>query len=229
MSEVKEVPKIFAAINKIMSELGPIDKNQTNTFHKYQFRGIDDIVNASKPLLVKHKVFPLPQVVSETHQHFSKEGDKITFRVVLRVKYLFTSAEDGSSVEAVTSGEGIDTSDKATNKAMTGAYKNALIEIFSINTKDNTDPDNESPEAEGEENGFGPSGKYIVKFGSFAGRTLDEILKVFGPEKLSDAVMRTEESIGKNKTYKNVTIKDMQEFVDRASAMVAAFERGELQ
>ncbi len=43
-------------------------------------------------------------------------------------------------------GEGLDNSDKATNKAMSGAMKYALIELFCVPTQDVEDSDRTSPE-----------------------------------------------------------------------------------
>ena len=59
---------------------------------------------------------------------------------------LFRSGPDGDSVDVVTLGEGIDTADKASNKAMSAAMKYALIELFSVPTQDVEDGDRTSPE-----------------------------------------------------------------------------------
>ena len=53
-------------------------------------------------------------------------------------------AEDGSQVHAVTPGESLDTSDKGTAKAMSVAYRIALLQIFALPTQEpTTDPDSE--------------------------------------------------------------------------------------
>ena len=59
------------------------------------------------------------------------------------MKYHFY-AEDGSSViVGPVPAEGIDSSDKATNKALSAALKYMLIQTFSIPTEDMTDSDSE--------------------------------------------------------------------------------------
>ena len=67
--------------------------------------------------------------------------------VTLSVEYRFFHA-DGSSISCTVMGEGRDTSDKATNKAMAVAHKYALLQTFCIPTEDigQDDPDAETPE-----------------------------------------------------------------------------------
>ena len=52
-----------------------------------------------------------------------------------KIKYIFY-AEDGTSVEAITIGEGMDSGDKATNKSMAIAMKYALFQVFCIPTEE---------------------------------------------------------------------------------------------
>lgn len=140
--------KIFGLITEVMADIKPIGKDQTNSFQKYKFRGIDDMFNTIHPALVKHGVFCCPQVrVCKTFEFENKEG-KTTFRVILTIAHRFY-ADDGSFIEVITQGEGLDNSDKASNKAMSAAMKYAFIELFSIPTVDIEDADRESPEASG--------------------------------------------------------------------------------
>ena len=64
---------------------------------------------------------------------------------ICRIKYTFY-AEDGSFIEAVTVGEGMDSGDKATNKAMAIAFKYACFQVFCIPTEEMKDPDEETPD-----------------------------------------------------------------------------------
>ena len=68
--------------------------------------------------------------------------------VICKIKFTFY-AEDGSNIKSVIIGEGLDTGDKATNKAMAIAYKYACFQVFCIPTEDMVDPDAERPELEG--------------------------------------------------------------------------------
>jgi hypothetical protein len=64
---------------------------------------------------------------------------------VCKIKYTFY-AEDGTKVSAVVVGEAFDSGDKATNKAMSIAFKYACYQVFCIPTEDMKDPDSESHE-----------------------------------------------------------------------------------
>lgn len=135
---------IFKRIPAIMSELGAISKDGINKHQNYNFRGIEQMYNSINPLLVKHGVFVVPQIVDKTFENYPK-AEKLSFRVLLTVNHKFY-ADDGSFVEVITQGEGIDTSDKASNKAMSAAMKYAFIELFSIPTADIEDSDRDHTE-----------------------------------------------------------------------------------
>ena len=68
---------------------------------------------------------------------------------VCKIKFTFF-AEDGTHVEAITIGEGMDSGDKASNKAMAVAFKYACFQVFCIPTEEMTDPDAEVHEVEAE-------------------------------------------------------------------------------
>ena len=74
------------------------------------------------------------------------------FYVVLKVNYHFASAEDGSKFTVCAYGEAMDSGDKATNKAMSAAYKYACFQAFCIPTE-NVDADAETHEIIGETTG----------------------------------------------------------------------------
>lgn len=143
-------PKIYSLIPKIMADVGAIGKNKKNEHQNYKFRGIEDMYNGVQPALIKFGVFCVPQVIESQvfeMETVNKAGEtKFSFRVLLKISHRFY-AEDGSYIEVITQGEGIDTSDKASNKAMSAAMKYAFIELLSIPTADIADSDKESPEA----------------------------------------------------------------------------------
>lgn len=139
--------KIFSVIPKIMNDLGSIGKDQKNTHQGYKFRGIEDMYNNIHPILVKHGVFCVPQVIESVSESFNSNKGTLSFRVMLKVNHKFY-ADDGSFIEVIIASEGIDTSDKATNKALSAAMKYAFIELLSIPTVDIEDSDRTSPEIE---------------------------------------------------------------------------------
>lgn len=138
-------PLIFKKIPLIMNDVGPVSKGGYNKHQNYSFRGIEQFYAAVHPALVKHGVFCVPQLIETINETHEKEDFKKTFRVLLKINHKFY-AEDGSFVEVITMGEGVDTSDKAANKAMTAAMKYAFIELFSIPTEDIAEADGDHVE-----------------------------------------------------------------------------------
>ena len=63
------------------------------------------------------------------------------FYVTVRCEFDFVSSEDGSKHTVTTYGEAMDSGDKATNKAMSAAYKYACMQAFSIPTEGDNDAD----------------------------------------------------------------------------------------
>jgi hypothetical protein len=128
----------------ILTDISPIAKEQRNTAQGYQFRGIDQFLNALHPLMAKHGVYVTPSV--ESIERTERQGkSSVLLYAIATVRFTFRAA-DGSSVDCVTVGEGMDSGDKATNKAMSAAYKYALMQTFAVPTEDMIDGDAESPE-----------------------------------------------------------------------------------
>ena len=117
-----ETSKIYSALSAIMSECPAISKSQKNQQQGFMYRGVDIVMNVLQPLMIKHKVFAVPEVLdSQRQERVTAKGGTLNY-TILRVKYTFY-AEDGSSVSAVVQGEGMDSADKSNNKAMSVAFK----------------------------------------------------------------------------------------------------------
>jgi hypothetical protein len=145
-----EKPKVYAAIAAVTEDLAKvgIGKDRTNSTPgaNYKFRGIDDVYNSLAPLLAKHKLNILPRVLSrETVERRSARGNAL-FYVTVEAEFDFVSAEDGSMHTVKTFGEAMDTGDKATNKAMSAAYKYAAFQAFCIPTEGDNDADSTTHE-----------------------------------------------------------------------------------
>ena len=142
-----ETPKIFSTINSVMSELGAITKNKRNQQQGFSYRGVDDVMNALNPLMVKNKLFCVPKVLrNEREERQTSRGSNLLYSIVTMEYTLY--AEDGSSISAVVIGEGMDSGDKATNKAMAIAYKYAMFQIFSIPTEETAPKQKQPPKCE---------------------------------------------------------------------------------
>ena len=140
---------IFKKMSDVMKDIGAIAKDQKNTAQGFRFRGIDNFVNALYPALTKHGVFMTTEVLKQEEQikDVTRSNGKagVDKHVSIQMKYTF-HAEDGSSVSSSVPAEGLDSGDKATNKALSAALKYALIQTFSIPTEDMAEADFESPE-----------------------------------------------------------------------------------
>lgn len=127
-------------IQKDLSESG-LAKNSRNEFQKYNYRGIDDLLNTLSPLLCKHGVVIIPKITNRIEQVVTTRKGDVNIHVALAVTYELRCAETGDVAEVHAMGEGVDSLDKATNKAMTSAYKYAMIQLFSIPVVGQEDPD----------------------------------------------------------------------------------------
>lgn len=137
---------VYKAICAVQSDLAKsgIGKDSTNTYDGYKFRGIDAVYNALSPLLAKHGLCILPRVLSrQRDERVSKKGDPV-FYVTVEAEFDFVCAEDGSKHTIKTFGEAMDRGDKATNKAMSAAYKYAAFQAFAIPTEGDNDADSSS-------------------------------------------------------------------------------------
>jgi hypothetical protein len=135
--------KVYKAIAEVTSKLAKegISKARKNEQQGYKFRGIDDVYNALAPFLAEAKLCILPHVEHrECVERINHKGTAL-FYVTVQVRFSFVSAEDGSEHQVVTYGEAMDSGDKATNKAMSAAYKYAAMQAFCIPTEADNDAD----------------------------------------------------------------------------------------
>lgn len=158
-----ETLKVYQAISNVAKDLiekGGIGKEKPEKERgkpvpygtpDYAFRGIDQVYNALSPSLVKHNLIILPRMIArQVTERISSKGS-VLFNVVVTGEFDFISTEDGSKVTISTFGEAMDSGDKATNKAMSVAYKYAAFQAFCIPTEETTqDADTENHEIKSE-------------------------------------------------------------------------------
>jgi ERF superfamily len=140
---------VYAAIHAVSAELAQhgIAKSHLNPADDYHYRSIDDLLDRLAPLLSKHRLCVLPQVVGREVIERRDDSDRLLFHVALRVAFALTSVDDGSSHAVEAYGEALDASDKATAKAMSAAYKSAMVQTFCIPFSGSEDADRASPRA----------------------------------------------------------------------------------
>lgn len=130
MSGKQDTPRIHAQLAAIMAAVDAVGKERRNSGQGFNYRGIEDIMDALHPIFAEHKVFILSSVLDEkTEERTTLKGGTLIYRV-LKVKVDFVSGEDGSRESVTVVGEGMDSGDKAANKAMSAALKYALTQTL---------------------------------------------------------------------------------------------------
>lgn len=139
-------PRIYKAINAVTAELAKrgIAKTHTNAQDQYQYRSIDDVLNRLGPLLAKHKLCVLPRVLERIAIDRNGARDEFLVSVALKVAFDLVSAVDETRHTVEAYGEALDEGDKATSKAMSSAYKVAMLQTFCIPVIGNEEPDAKS-------------------------------------------------------------------------------------
>lgn len=135
--------KVYEAINAVMAAMSKdgITKDRNNQQQGYKFRGVDDVYNALSPVLAENHLMLLPRVLSrQCEERETKNGGRMAY-VAVEVEFDLVSSEDGSKHTIRTIGEAMDSADKATNKAMSAAYKYAAFMAFCIPTEADNDAD----------------------------------------------------------------------------------------
>ena len=143
------VPAILQALLAVQGDIGAegIAKGRRNQQQGYNFRGIDDIYNALNPIYTKNGLFVLPRMLERTQEERTARSGSALFYVTVTAEFDFTAAADGSFRTVRTYGEAMDAADKATNKAMSAAYKYAVMQTFAIPTEgEENDADATTPE-----------------------------------------------------------------------------------
>lgn len=137
---MNESPQIFKALALVMADVGAVRKAEFNSHQKFSFRGIDAVINAVSPAFRNHGVFCIPKVISSEYESVQVGQNRTVMgHARVMVRYTF-HASDGSSVAATVTAESMDSGDKATAKAMSVAYRTALLQTLCLPT-DEADPD----------------------------------------------------------------------------------------
>lgn len=137
--------QIYELMPKVARAIGAIGKEMQNKQQGWKFRGIDQVYDAAHKPLCDNGVFVTTEVVdSQREERASKQGGVLIYTTI-RLKVTWT-APDGSSVSTTVVGEGMDSGDKSSPKAMSEALKYAYFHTFTIPLSDIPDPDSETHE-----------------------------------------------------------------------------------
>lgn len=136
---------IQVLMSRVMADVGGVAKKDKNTAQNFSFRGIDAVVNAVAPVLQKHGVVVSPTVLDFRYDTVEVGRNRTQMgHVIATVMYAFHGPA-GDVLEATVIGEAMDSGDKAVPKAMSVAFRTALLQALALPT-DEPDPDASSYE-----------------------------------------------------------------------------------
>lgn len=134
--------KAHEALAAVMVDVKAVRKGDRNQQQGFNFRGIDGTLNAVGPVLRKHGVVVVPEVETlERSEVVVGQKQTRMGHVMVRVRYRWYGPE-GDCIESVTIGEAMDSGDKAASKAMSVAFRTAMLQTLALPT-DEPDPDHE--------------------------------------------------------------------------------------
>ena len=142
MSVWEKVYAVSAEIGKVQMTLD-VDTGKST----YKAISINDVVDSLTPLLTKYRLVVVPREKEIIEQYqittTTKYGEKQQFYVRMKASYLVVNIDKpNEQILTCGYGDGIDSGDKATGKAITYARKYALIDVFNLSKGD--DPDKEA-------------------------------------------------------------------------------------
>ena len=131
--------ELIAALSRVSASVGAVAKRDQNTHQRFNFRGIDAVVNACSPAFREEKIIVTPDVLDvqyESVQVGAKRTEQVSCRV--KVRYMFWLGD--CVLSSVVAAEAMDSGDKATAKAMSVAYRTCLLQVLMLPTTEK-DPD----------------------------------------------------------------------------------------
>ena len=134
-----ETPTVVQALSLVMADIGAVAKSGVNQQQKFYFRGVDAVVNAASPAFRRRGVVVIPELLEKSRTSSQTKSGSTLNVVEVTVKYTFHGPV-GDSVCAVVAAEAFDSGDKATAKAMSVAFRTALLQTLALPT-DEADPD----------------------------------------------------------------------------------------
>lgn len=130
---------IYASLAAVMKDVDHVAKRDKNEHQRFMFRGIDAVLNAVGPVLRKHGVIVVPDVVGQSYEIVQTTTGKPATACRVQVAYTFYGPE-GDNIRSTVIGEAWDAGDKAAPKAMSVAFRTALLQALALPT-DEPDPD----------------------------------------------------------------------------------------
>lgn len=135
----KTKPNIYQRLNACMKDVGYVQKQQKSGM-MYTFASHDDVTRACRVPFIEHGVF-----VESSVKEWTVDGNRVN--LTLSVSFVnIDNPEDRVCVDSI--GFGIDKQDKGPGKAISYAYKYALLKCLALETGDDPETSNVDHEPE---------------------------------------------------------------------------------
>lgn len=128
------------SITRVMAAVSGVAKRDKNAQQGFNFRGIDAVVNAIGPVLREVGGIIVPTVIEKTYDRGATKNGTPTVEAFLTVAFDWYGTDGGAPIRGIVVSEAMDTSDKATAKAMSVALRTYLLQTLMLPT-DERDPD----------------------------------------------------------------------------------------
>lgn len=133
------VHEAIAEVTRRVEHIGKEHRSESG--ERYAYRGIDDVLLALHPILGDVGLVIMPGRMIEHRRETRLTSQQKNLNVALvRVRYRLIGP-DGSATTGEAWGEAHDSGDKATQKALSQAYKSFTLQLFSIPTEASADDD----------------------------------------------------------------------------------------
>ncbi|KXK63388.1 hypothetical protein AWW66_03480 [Micromonospora rosaria] len=141
IADVDQVP-VHVAWARVMADVQSVGKGDLHDpartggrGPKYNYRGVDRVLNAVGPALRRHGAMVIPVRTEPSYRDITTSGGAKMRECTVTVTYEIWGPK-GDKMPAQSCGEAFDSGDKSTTKACTVAYRNLLITALSIPTRD---------------------------------------------------------------------------------------------
>ena len=135
---------LYKKMYDVMCDTEAIEKTLEVGYGKNAYKAVSEsaVLNMVKPLLKKHGliIFPVEiDAMNREDRFLTKDGEASRLLTQVDAKYKIVDIETGEFEILATVGNGVDTQDKASGKAMTYGYKNMLQKTFMLFSGEDTD------------------------------------------------------------------------------------------
>jgi hypothetical protein len=130
---------IYQRLAEVMKAVGYVQKENKKVNNQYTFVSHDAVTAKLRPALIENGIMPIVTV-----KHSAQDGNRT--EVTILVKFVNIDKPD-EIVEVESFGYGIDPQDKGPGKAVSYAFKYALLKTFCLETGDDPERDNIEYEA----------------------------------------------------------------------------------